>query len=157
MMTDEPRTPLGDLEASQYYAEGCDESSAFIIPDEKAYEETSATSEVNVITSQADATAVTVPCQPSADVSLQSEDQWKDLMAQLECTKKSNAALALAAAAAAGGSKEAEIEIWESESANAEEESASKGITSNILQSIVPETYTCGAFGDENSAEPLLR
>lgn len=152
MMTDEPRTPLGDLEASQYYAEGCDESSAVIIPDEKVYEETSATLEVNVITSKADITEITIPCQPSADVDSQSDGQWKDLMAELECNKKSNATFALATAAKEG-SNEAEIEIWESESAKAEDESASKGITSNILQTIMPETYTCGAFGDENTGE----
>lgn len=31
-MTDEPRTPLGDLEASAFYAEGCDASSYILIP-----------------------------------------------------------------------------------------------------------------------------
>lgn len=154
MMTDEPRTPLGDLEASQYYAEGCDESSAFIIPDEKVYEENSATSEVNVTTSKVDTTEVTASRQPSTDDNSQSETQWKDFMAQFECDKKSNAALALAATAKEG-SNEAEIEIWESESAKAEEESASKVTTLNILQTIISETYNCGAFGNENSAESL--
>ena len=32
MMTDEPRAPLGDLEASDYYAPGCDASSYITIP-----------------------------------------------------------------------------------------------------------------------------
>ena len=32
MMTDEPRSPLGDLEASEYYAAGCDASSYITIP-----------------------------------------------------------------------------------------------------------------------------
>ncbi|KAL8785892.1 MAG: hypothetical protein Q9195_008437 [Heterodermia aff. obscurata] len=32
MMTDEPRAPLGDLEASDYYAAGCDASSYITIP-----------------------------------------------------------------------------------------------------------------------------
>ena len=31
MMTDEPRSPLGDLNAADFYAEGCDPSSVFII------------------------------------------------------------------------------------------------------------------------------
>jgi hypothetical protein len=34
MMTDEPRTPLGDLNAADFYAEGCDESSYFVYPAE---------------------------------------------------------------------------------------------------------------------------
>ena len=32
MMTDEPRAPLGDLEASDYYADGCDATSYITIP-----------------------------------------------------------------------------------------------------------------------------
>ena len=32
MMTDEPRAPLGDLEASDYYAAGCDATSYIIVP-----------------------------------------------------------------------------------------------------------------------------
>lgn len=35
---DEPRTPLGDLEASQFYAEGCDGSSHFLVPEEESAE-----------------------------------------------------------------------------------------------------------------------
>lgn len=34
MIIDEPRTPLGDLEASNYYAEGCDASSYFLVDDD---------------------------------------------------------------------------------------------------------------------------
>ena len=35
MMTDEPRTPLGDLDAAEFYAEGCDSASYVIVPTEK--------------------------------------------------------------------------------------------------------------------------
>ena len=34
MMTDEPRTPLGDLNASDYYAEGCDATSVVLVAED---------------------------------------------------------------------------------------------------------------------------
>lgn len=42
LMTDEPRTPLGDLEASDFYAEGCDASSYIMVPGEDGKDENEA-------------------------------------------------------------------------------------------------------------------
>ena len=150
MMIDESRTPLGDLEASQYYAEGCDESSAFIIPDEKPCEDAPVASDANTNTTEIDTTKVTVPCQAPTNVNVLSEDGWKDLMAQFECYKKSSAALALAATAKEDPN-EAEIEIWESESAKAEEETTLKETAPDTIQTIMPDTYVAGTFGDKNA------
>ncbi|KAL9617630.1 MAG: hypothetical protein Q9160_007596 [Pyrenula sp. 1 TL-2023] len=36
LMTDEPRTPLGDLKASDYYGDGCDATSSILIPADDA-------------------------------------------------------------------------------------------------------------------------
>jgi hypothetical protein len=49
LMTDEPRTPLGDLNPSEYYAEGCDATSVVLVADEVAEPEKSASPETDKV------------------------------------------------------------------------------------------------------------
>ncbi|SLM34499.1 hypothetical protein LPUS_03286 [Lasallia pustulata] len=120
MMTDEPRSSLGDLDARDYWAEGCDASSYYIIPAEK--------SNVNLVEEPVKAKPLVKDFNPvirtDSKVSAGSQEMWKDLLAQIE-TKKSSAVAALPVAE---GTKdnEAPIEIWESESAKGEDDVAAK-------------------------------
>ena len=124
MMTDEPRTPLGDLDAKDYYAEGCDASSYIIIPAEKSYENGCAVSEVSNLTTTSEAKQTSDPDQVSFDVMAQVQDGWKDLLVQVEESEKSRIAAACIASVD-DDSPAAEIEIWESESAKGEDDQAS--------------------------------
>ena len=120
MMTDEPRSPLGDLDARDYWAEGCDASSYNIIPAEK--------SNVKLVEEPVKAKPLVRGFNPviltDSKVSAGSQEMWKDLLAQIE-TKKSSAATALSVA---DGTKdnEAPIEIRESESAKGEDDVAAE-------------------------------
>ncbi|KAA6415935.1 MAG: hypothetical protein FRX48_00654 [Lasallia pustulata] len=120
MMIDEPRSPLGDLAARDYWAEGCDASSYYIIPAE--------TPNVNLVEEPVKAKPLVKDFNPvirtDSKVSAGSPEMWKDLLAQIE-TKKSSAAAALPVAE---GTKDdgAPIEIWESESAKGEDDVAAE-------------------------------
>lgn len=106
MMTDEPRTPLGDLNASDYYAEGCDANSMIIVAGEKGCaEEIKTFFEFNAM-----AKDETTPSP--TDGMGQNQDTWKELLAQVESKS----------AAQQDINNESPIEIWESESAKGDSE-----------------------------------
>lgn len=103
MMTDEPRTPLGDLNAGEFYAEGCDENSFFIIPAENSEE-----------------SDIGKPLPP-----FQLDDTLKNLIAQ---AKQVNSTATVTEASSTYLVKDeshdcpSTVDIWESESAKAEDE-----------------------------------
>jgi hypothetical protein len=114
MMTDEPRTPLGDLETSDFYAEGCDATSYIIIPDEKLTEQT--------------ADKPIIDPEPKKDHSLlltgipDVSDGWKCFLAQVEASKQRNSPSDLNPHSLADQIRSAPtVEIWESESAKGED------------------------------------
>jgi hypothetical protein len=107
MMTDEPRAPLGDLKASNFYAEGCDESSYFVYPpDEKPKANT--TLDVNSGLMAKNDIAALIQATAPKDVQPQEETaefgDGDDVVPQ---------------------ATEADIEIWESGSAAEEAEGGS--------------------------------
>jgi hypothetical protein len=118
MMTDEPRTPLGDLDASEFYAEGCDASSYIIVPAEKSNTETfDALGAKDICAS---------PAKVSASKKDESKDGWKELLAMVEEKKRvdkerEEAAAALVVAQETALPVEEGFEIWE-ESAKVEVE-----------------------------------
>ena len=129
MMTDEPRTPLGDLEASEFYAAGCDASSFIIIPAEK---NTDAPSEEQCAASEAlQPASIEAPLAESIG---QSKESWQDLFAQRGTFNE-------AKTAAEADAVPAEIEIWESESAKGEEQQASRHVSLEPLEDPVNETF----------------
>lgn len=102
MTVDEPRTPLGNLDAIKFYGEGCNSESYVLIPGDDSVSEKSHTTA---------AVHAAGPLPSIAPVHSESVGGWKDLLAQLV---KSNGGSALGDA---DDSAKPEIEIWESESA----------------------------------------
>ena len=96
MMTDEPRTPLADLDARDFYPEGLDASSYITIPEDQSSN------------------------QPSGVVP-EPKTGWEDLLAQVEASKKHAATIGMSEVDSG-----AEIAIWESESAKGEDEAAAQ-------------------------------
>ena len=124
MMTDEPRAPLGDLDAKEFYAEGCDASSYIIIPAEQCGEKPA--EHLAVLNEEVH---VCSPAEPRADTTTESQTGWEDLLARVEDLKNKSADTTLAMAIKAN-SPSAEIEIWESESAKGEGESTALEVSS---------------------------
>ena len=117
MMTDEPRTPLGDLEASEFYAEGCDASSYIIVPGDNSAEQN--TEKPNVDPEPKGAHSSRQAHAPELD------DGWKSLLAQVEASKQHQSSSEFHPAHSLDKDVTASnpaVEIWESESAKDEDE-----------------------------------
>lgn len=120
MMTDDPRSPLGDLEASMYYAEGCDaDSKDYFEGDDDDDEEQCSKSRKGEAVQFPKAVKVqtfSLPPQPAA--APEAESPWKDLLSQMEVKQ------ILSSFAGSYHIPESQehppIEIWESESAKEE-------------------------------------
>ena len=110
----EIRSPLNDLNTKEFYAQGCDDSSVFIVP---ADEETQPEADVA-------APAVTDEITPTeaADPSpvAQGQEGWENIIAKL--SDKSAEAEGTADNNNLCRDSTSDIHIWESESAKAEEE-----------------------------------
>ena len=110
-MTDESRLPMGELNAKDFYADGCDASSYVIIPAEKSHGK-SATVPVPV-----ELKTATEPILPSVTTTPPKQDGWKDFLAQVEESKKVLGPVS----APVEQEQQPEIDIWESESAKGDE------------------------------------
>jgi hypothetical protein len=126
MMTDEPRTPLGSLDAREYYAEGCDVNSYIIVPADK----------------EDDCTPERTACIASehpAEVPPAITDSLPGLLSQALESKAGD----LVPASGATESPAAPIDIWESESAKGEEERevVHEAITSPLEKPIGDNTF----------------
>jgi len=121
MMTDEPRTPLGDLDASEFYAEDCDASSYIIVPAEKS--SLSNEKSYNALSTK-DIDTSALLAKPTAPEG--SQNDWNTLLAMVNASTK---AQGLDALATADQQEEAPapIEIWESESAKGEDDTVVEG------------------------------
>jgi hypothetical protein len=122
MMTDEPRTPLGDLNAADYYPEGLDASSVVLVQDDATglEKESSIVPEMpSDFTFEAETVAKPERFSNAVDLSslLASSVPSVDSYNVGETDDKSAAAQELA-----------DIEIWESESAKDEREEAGDSI-----------------------------
>ena len=139
LMTDEPRTPLGDLKASDYYAPGCDTNSFIYIEEEEdskpANFEFNAMAEPSEDPIKAPLTLANMPHlipdeitptpSPTETPSEASQALWKEIMASVDAAKEA-AAVPLPSDATEEKDpneivkSEGLIEIWESESAKGE-------------------------------------
>ena len=136
VMMDGPRTALGDLDAREFYADGCDANSFVVVPGEADCGETASKSgphsnETTAAEEQAEEPLHT-PCP--VDNASANQDVWQNLLAQVNA--KSNDAIATVEAgismtnddmpvvvpAADAAPSPPPIEIWESESAKDETE-----------------------------------
>ena len=109
MMTDEPRTPLGDLIASEFYGEGLDVDSVFIIPADQGEEVP--LDDANCKNQPQNNAAVGEPI-----------NYWKDLLADLEASKKVNSGASCAPIKEEIPDEAAHFDIWESESSKGEDD-----------------------------------
>ncbi|MCJ1285874.1 hypothetical protein MMC26_005216 [Xylographa opegraphella] len=116
VMTDEPRTPLGDLDAADFYADGCDVSSYIIVPAETTDDKTEKPNECLTDKSLTVAASSEPASMPS------SQDGWKGFPAKIDVTQKADVTTPVVCPVVSLEESSAEIEIWESESAKDEEE-----------------------------------
>ena len=151
MMTDEPRSPLGDLDARDYYAEGCDASSYYIIPAEK--------SNLNVVDepvkAKVEVKAVDSPIGTHDNTATIPQEGWKDFLAQIEESKKSNEAAAMAAAESTV-EQEASIEIWESESAKGAGDIAAEDQPHHFVAALQEDNETVENLPSEKTVQDSL-
>lgn len=108
VMTEEVRSPLGDLDAKAFYGEGCDDSSVFVVPgDEPNNNNMQAHVDDNVDQLQGGLV--------SEDADSEGQADWNAASPDPNAKAGLDGAVALEHEAS-------EIQIWESESAKAEDE-----------------------------------
>lgn len=98
MMTDEPRTPLGELEASDYYAPGCDTNSYITIPGD---EDIKSNTKDEVIPE-----ASTAYASPKVNFAAVDNDiTWNDLVEMAKPTNKSTGLTPIMSAMSTSGTR----------------------------------------------------
>lgn len=121
LMTDEPRTPLGDLKASDYYGDGCDATSSVLIPADN----------------DAAADAKTSDCHATAQCTFTGrEDTLLDaasLNALIAGSAPPKSTLEVEQSMDEDVNDDGPIEIWESGSAKDEAEAATERIEESIF------------------------
>ena len=133
MMTEEPRKPLGDLIAQDFYAAGCDATSVILIPAEDADDNTNEKSSVvcNVVESTSS--------RSRANAVTEAAECWKAIVARLNTdTVAANNEIDLDQEEGVSREAATDIQIWESESAKGDddaptEESHSEHNTASVL------------------------
>lgn len=116
MMTDEPRSPLGDLEAAMYYAEGCDaDSKGYFLGDDDDEVQCSKANKEEAVQFPKAVKVHTFSLPSQSAAAPEPESPWKDLLSQLEMKEILSS---FAGSYNIPVSQEPPpIEIWESESA----------------------------------------
>lgn len=118
MMTDETRSPLGDLDAKEFYAEGCHASSVILVGVENAVD---GIDEKTTAISRAPE-----PCSPErlrANAVTDAREEWKEVIAQVATQAAADIAdSGLPQVDQPTNAEAAHIQIWESESAKAEDD-----------------------------------
>lgn len=115
MMTDEPRTPLGDLDAQDFYEEGCNASSVIIVlaDDVADCANKKATAASNV-------EEPSTPSRSRANVITEGRECWKEIVARLAADTTATNNLPLEKEASK--QEAADIQIWESASTKGDDE-----------------------------------
>ena len=123
MMTDDGRNPLGDLNAEEFYAKGCDASSVIIIPGEGS----SNLSDEKIHVTGGISEWATSPA-------IQGQDGFHGFCDKASSkTKMNHGENQLIARPANHNDDVADIKIWESESAKGENEEVESGIEVDIV------------------------
>lgn len=125
VMTDETRAPLGDLDAKDFYAEGCDASSCIMVAAEDPCEQTTEKLPTTLNTQEPSS-----PPRPRASAVTEAQAGWEDVIARFSAKTATAAGADLSIKK--DGSKEAtEIQIWESESAKGDDDADPQGLESD--------------------------
>jgi hypothetical protein len=128
MMTDEPRTPLGDLNAADYYGEGLDATSVVLVQeDEEAVPEAEAVKDEIVLEAFTTVDSVTITESAFTFNATVTTEEAKMTTVEVGTLLLASAPVwdteTLSESTTAGGLGDGgEIEIWESESAKDENE-----------------------------------
>ena len=131
LMTDETRAPLGDLDAKDFYAEGCDASSCIIVAAEDPSEQTMDKLSTTVNTQESSS-----PPRPRAVAVTHAQTGWEEVVAQFAA--KNTATAHADVCTEQEVSKEAtEIQIWESESAKGDNDTDAQALETD---SVSPES-----------------
>ena len=138
MMTDEPRTPLGTLNAKDFYAEGCDASSYIIIPAEKEVHGNN--QKVAVAMESQDFSSSS---QQNSDAKVETALGWEEFLEQVEQSKKDMKDVNECLAEMQQPPQKSEIEIWESESAKGDNNTAAQDFprSTTPIHTLEPEIY----------------
>ena len=117
MMTDEPRTPLGDLVAQDFYAAGCDATSVILIPTEDA--DDNANGKSSIVCNVAESS----PSRSRANAITEAAECWKAIVAELNTdTIAPDSEADLVQEQSVSKEAATEIQIWESESAKGDDD-----------------------------------
>jgi len=118
VMTDDTRSPLGDLDAADFYADGCDWSSVFIVGAEDAGDNIE-----EKCHAVPDLPESSPPARLRANAVTNDRDAWKEIIAQLAPNGPSEIAKNQHPLANDDPKLETtEIQIWESESAKGDDD-----------------------------------
>lgn len=117
VMTDDTRAPLGDLDATDFYAEGCDASSYIIVAVEESSEQI--VDKLSTTTNAQDSSSLP---RPRATAVAEAQTGWEDILARFSAKTSTPAADADFGIEEAGSKEAAEIQIWESESAKGDDD-----------------------------------
>lgn len=123
MMTDEIREPLGNLDAKDFYAEGCDESSCIVVAAEDSSEQI-----VDKLSSTTTAHESSSPPRPRANAVAEAQPGWEDVIARFAAKTNTPVADADCGLETEVSKEGAEIQIWESESAKGDDDADAKGL-----------------------------
>ena len=121
MMTDETRGPLQDLDAKDFYAEGCDASSHILVAAEDSSEQI--VDKLSNISSQ-DSSSTPLPC---ASAVTEAQAGWEDVIARFAAKTTTTAADGDHGIREEVSNEATEIQIWESESAKGDDDADAQG------------------------------
>lgn len=123
MMTDDIREPLGNLDAKDFYAEGCDESSCIVVAAEDSSEQI-----VDKLSSTVNAHDSSTPPRPRANAVAEAQTGWEDVIARFAAKTTKPIADADCGLESEASKEGTEIQIWESESAKGDDDVDGKGL-----------------------------
>lgn len=123
MMTDVTREPLGDLDAKDFYAEGCDASSCIINAVEESSEQI-----VHKLSTTINTQESSSPPRARANIVTEAQAGWEDVIARF-AAKTTTTSVEGDFGIVKDLSKEpTEIQIWESESAKGDDDADIQGL-----------------------------
>ena len=123
MMTDETREPLGDLEAKDFYAEGCDASSCIIVAVEDSSEQI-----MDKLLAPINTQELSSPPHSRAIAVTEAQAGWEDVIARFAAKTTTTAPDADFGIEKEVSKDAIEIQIWESESAKGDDDADAQGL-----------------------------
>ena len=117
IMTDETREPLGDLDAKDFYAEGCDSTTCIIVAAEDSSEQTIDKLSTSINTQEPSSSP-----RPHTNTVTEAQAGWADVVARFAAKTTTTAADADFGSEKEVSKEATEIQIWESESAKGDDD-----------------------------------